>query len=281
MKVHFQKARPQERGYVLLVLLLMIALFSIGLSAAIEKIDFQINRDREEEMIHRGVQYSRAVRLFYVRFKRFPASVEELENTNHIRFLRKRYKDPITGRDFKPLHMTEVPAFMQGGRVPALAPIPAVQLQNSNDGSKNLGAVPAVVDPADAAAEAAVAAEAAADAAAEAAEVEQQRKADPPVDPEAAAAAAKLNAQEAEADSAPPLRGVPIVGVLSLSKKKTIREFDKKDHYNQWLFIFNPNVGINGLITTPDQPSLLQRAAQAARLQTENSTERARTNPSE
>jgi len=37
-----------------------------------------------------------------------PTRIEELENTNNIRFLRKRYKDPITGKDFKLLHVGEV-----------------------------------------------------------------------------------------------------------------------------------------------------------------------------
>ena len=37
-----------------------------------------------------------------------PARLEDLENTNNIRFLRRRYKDPVTGKDFKLLHVGEV-----------------------------------------------------------------------------------------------------------------------------------------------------------------------------
>src|SRR5438309_3471701 len=76
--------------------------------AAVRKIEFQVKRDREEELIHRGVQYSRAVRRYFKKFRRYPNRIEELESTNNIRFLRQRYKDPITGKDFKPLHMTDV-----------------------------------------------------------------------------------------------------------------------------------------------------------------------------
>ena len=73
----------------------------------VSSITFDIKRDREEEMIHRGVQYSRAIRAYYKKFSRYPAKIEDLENTNQMRFLRKRYKDPLTGKDFKLLHYGE------------------------------------------------------------------------------------------------------------------------------------------------------------------------------
>ena len=50
---------------------------------------------------------------FVKKFGRYPTRIEELENTNQIRFLRRRYKDPITGKDFKILHMGDVQ--MAGG----------------------------------------------------------------------------------------------------------------------------------------------------------------------
>ena len=73
-----RKCQSGERGYVLLALLLFVALLSIGVMTTIQRIDFQIKRDREEEMIHRGVQYSRAVQHFYKKFGRYPTRVEEL-----------------------------------------------------------------------------------------------------------------------------------------------------------------------------------------------------------
>ena len=56
----------------------------------------QMKRDREEEMIHRGTEYARAIKKYYKKFGRYPANLEQLDNTNQIRFLRKRYKDPLT-----------------------------------------------------------------------------------------------------------------------------------------------------------------------------------------
>jgi hypothetical protein len=50
--------------------------------------------------------------------------------------------------------------------------------------------------------------------------------------------------------------GGPIVGVASTSKAQSIREFNHKNHYNQWQFIYDPSIDKGGLITTPAQPPL-------------------------
>ena len=50
-------------------------------------------------LIDRGEQYSRAIQLFVRKNNRFPADFDALENTQRIRFLRKRYKDPMSGKD--------------------------------------------------------------------------------------------------------------------------------------------------------------------------------------
>ena len=87
----------------------MVAVATILLAAVLPEITFEIRRDREEEMIHRGVEYSRAIRNYYKKFGRYPTRLEELESTNNQRFLRKRYKDPIAkNKDFKLLHFGEV-----------------------------------------------------------------------------------------------------------------------------------------------------------------------------
>ena len=103
-----QNRRSHSRGYILITLMLFFALLAIAAMAVLPEIAFQIKRDREEEMIHRALEYSRAVKRYYKKFGRYPSRIEELENTNNIRFLRKRYKDPITGKDFKILHLTDI-----------------------------------------------------------------------------------------------------------------------------------------------------------------------------
>src|SRR6266849_3263000 len=102
----------RESGYVLLTLLLSVALLIMGMAAIVPSIAFQIRRDREEKLIHRGVQYSRAIRAYFKKFGQYPTKLEDLESANNnLRFLRKRYKDPINGQNFKLLHFGEVKMF--------------------------------------------------------------------------------------------------------------------------------------------------------------------------
>ena len=44
----------------------------------------------------RGLQYQHAIQLFFRKFGRYPTSIDELIQTNNVRFLRKKYRDPMT-----------------------------------------------------------------------------------------------------------------------------------------------------------------------------------------
>ena len=93
--------RPSTRtrsqsGYMLIVLIFLVVGITIAALSMAPAVATQIKRDRETEMIHRGVEYARAVKRYYKKFGRYPPTLEALEDTNHIRFLRKRYKDPLT-----------------------------------------------------------------------------------------------------------------------------------------------------------------------------------------
>lgn len=97
-----------ESGYILLAVLFMVALILIALAVAAPKISSDIQRDREDDLYHRGEQYKRAIKLYYKKFGRYPSSIDQLENTNNMRFLRKRYVDPMTGKDdWKLIHYGE------------------------------------------------------------------------------------------------------------------------------------------------------------------------------
>jgi type II secretory pathway pseudopilin PulG len=90
-------ARSQrDGGYLLLAILLMMALMIIAATIVAPRMVQQIKRDREEEMIHRGTEYARAIKKYYKKFGSYPSTLEQLDTTNQIRFLRKRYKDPLT-----------------------------------------------------------------------------------------------------------------------------------------------------------------------------------------
>ena len=44
--------------------------------------------------------------------------------------------------------------------------------------------------------------------------------------------------------------------MASVSKATTIREFNRKYHYNDWLFIYDPSSDRGGLLNAPVQPDL-------------------------
>jgi hypothetical protein len=93
---HFHRRHSARSGYVLMAILFFMALLMIGLMATAPAIKAEIQRDREVEMIHRGAQYSRAIKKYFKKFGRYPTSIDQLKETNTIRFLRKEYKDPMS-----------------------------------------------------------------------------------------------------------------------------------------------------------------------------------------
>ena len=95
-----QSREPQqaEEGFALIALIVAIFIILIFLSIAAPKVARDLRRDRELEAIQRGNQYVRAIQLYYKKFGRYPGSMDQLEKTNNIRFLRKQYIDPMTGK---------------------------------------------------------------------------------------------------------------------------------------------------------------------------------------
>ena len=231
-------ARKSQRGYILLLLMLAVTLMAIAAAAIAPTLAFQIRRDREEELIHRGVQYSRAVRRYVKKFGRYPTRLEELENTNNLRFLRRQYKDPITEKDFKLLHLGEVQFNSAVGIAGASAP-------GAHPGVPTLGgaAMGFTAMPSAQSVSAAV----------------PPPSGEDTVGPADAAAAANAQRDSGATEinlSSRVFGGGPIVGVVSTSKDQSIREFNKKKHYDQWQFIYDPSTDRGGLLSTPAQPPL-------------------------
>jgi type II secretory pathway pseudopilin PulG len=254
-----QQCRHGEQGYVLLVLLLSLALLSIAFTVAIQGVAFEIKRDREEELIHRGVQYSRAVRKFIKAFGRYPNSIEELENTNNIRFLRKRYMDPITGKEFKVLHLMDLP-----GSKPVVGAATVTSLvsqQGRSSGALNASSgQPGPV--------------AGSSSEPQTSESDDENRLELPKRIQSDGSDASSRGQQSRQltpalPTQQPGRG-PMVGVASVSKTVTIREFNKKNHYNDWQFVYDPSTDRGVLLTTPNQPAL--RAARLVDGQNEESS---------
>jgi hypothetical protein len=77
----------------------MSAAIAITLFMELPRVAFEAQRDKEQLLIDRGEQYSRAVALYVRKFNRYPADFDALNNTQNQRFLRHKYVDPMTGKD--------------------------------------------------------------------------------------------------------------------------------------------------------------------------------------
>jgi type II secretory pathway pseudopilin PulG len=90
------------RGYAMVALLVAMSIMAVMLGLALPVWQTAIRREREAELVFRGEQYVQAIRLFQRRYAgTFPPNVDVLVQQ---RFLRRRYQDPITGRDFQPVY---------------------------------------------------------------------------------------------------------------------------------------------------------------------------------
>jgi type II secretory pathway pseudopilin PulG len=274
--------KQTEGGYILITLMLFVALLVIASLVALQELKFEVRRDREEELVHRGVQYARGVKRYYKKFGTYPSTLEALENTQNMRFLRKRYKDPVTNQDFKILRMTDV-HMMVGA-----TGLPGAQGLQGLAGALNGGLNGALGQNA-AAAQAQLANMAVTQAALGANNANPFSNStqdngngqnsgsgnnagagNAPADPNSPGSANNSGSGQPGSNSNSPFvsasgqstgnsfGGAPIVGVVSTSKKETIRVFAKKNHYNDWQFIYDLNSDRGGLLNSPVQPNLQQ-----------------------
>jgi type II secretory pathway pseudopilin PulG len=88
-----------DRGYAMAALLVGLSVMAVLMSMALPAWSHMARREKEEELIWRGQQYARAVGLFMRKFANtYPPTLDVLVEQ---RFLRKKYKDPITDSDFQ------------------------------------------------------------------------------------------------------------------------------------------------------------------------------------
>ncbi len=114
----------EEDGFVLLAVLFMLFLVVLSLSLAVPSIVTELRREKEAETIHRGMQYARAIRVYYKKYGRYPNTIDQLVNTDGQRFLRRRYLDPLTGKDdWRLIHFGE--AQTMTNTIPGSSPVGA------------------------------------------------------------------------------------------------------------------------------------------------------------
>jgi hypothetical protein len=90
-----------QNGFAMLMVIFLTTLMLISVMAAAPYIRTVRQREKEEEMIWRGKQYVRGIKLYYRKMGRFPTSVDDLTKPKlgSIRFMRQAYKDPMNKED--------------------------------------------------------------------------------------------------------------------------------------------------------------------------------------
>jgi hypothetical protein len=248
-----------------MVILFLMVLMIIGMIATAPAIKTEIQRDREQEMIHRGAQYSRAIKRYFKKFGRYPGTIDQLKNTNNIRFLRREYKDPMTADGkWRLLHLGDVKlgtssnigtpvsamgtqggtsgnlgqqagqsAFGQGGSGSSFGGATGAfgGATGTLGGSGNtIGGLGAMGGSSPSATNATGA------------------QASPSG---AVGSQASTTGSSSMTSSTNAIGGGVIIGVASLSEKEGLHEFNEKTHYNEWFFFYDPTTDRGGLITGP------------------------------
>jgi type II secretory pathway pseudopilin PulG len=88
----------RQQGYAMAALLVAMSIMAIMFTVAMPVWKQAAQREKEEELVFRGKQYVHAIGLFQRKFANaYPPNIDLLVEQ---RFLRKKYKDPITNDDF-------------------------------------------------------------------------------------------------------------------------------------------------------------------------------------
>jgi type II secretory pathway pseudopilin PulG len=230
----YRRTSNHEGGYVLLGILFALTILIIAMAAEAPRVTTALRRTREDELIHRGQQYSVAIRRFYKRFGRYPSNIDQLENTNSIRFLRRRYLDPLTGKDdWAPIQFGQARPSLgffgqkvttTGGLSPSGPGLGPSSFGSGLAGPSNPGTGPttsAGTNPAN---------------------PSGTSGPNPTGTPSASPAGAAGNPLSTDQLKNRTFGGGAIVGVTVPSEKESLKQFQQKNHYNEWQFVYDPTL---------------------------------------
>ena len=230
--------RSSQSGYVLLVVLIAMTIAAVAAAAAVPYIKTQIQRQREQELIHDGNEYVKAIQKYFHKFGRYPNSIDQLENTNHMRFLRKRFKDPITGQDdWRVIHIGEA-------KFPPKLTMPGAQSPGQQIGQQ-IGQPVGTAFGGGATGQGAQ---------------QNGAGANPqPVGGVGFSLGGSSGSTSGGTFGASSFGGAPIIGVAIPSKAKSLIVYNEREHYDEWEFIYDPRIealkraaqGGNGNIALP------------------------------
>jgi type II secretory pathway pseudopilin PulG len=204
------------------VLLVAMSVTAIMLTVAMPVWKQMAQREKEEELIFRGQQYVRALRLFSMKYAN--ASPPNLDVLVEQRFLRRKYKDPITNDDFQPILAGQALPGASGG---------AQQGQGRGEGGgsadtgRGRGGAPG--------------------AAASPAQTGAAGRGPSPFGSGIQSSGGGINTRGISSIGTPGAGATGgVVGVTSKSKDKSIRLYNGRNHYNEWAFINTPQTQAPG-----------------------------------
>lgn len=94
------RRKQTQGGFILLIIFLMAGAIALMLYAQLPRVAFESEREKEQILIDRGEQFIRAIQLYQLdNAGQWPQTLDDLEKKNNKRYLRRRYKDPFTGKD--------------------------------------------------------------------------------------------------------------------------------------------------------------------------------------
>jgi type II secretory pathway pseudopilin PulG len=103
-----KSAFRNSKGFTFLALLAAIIILGISLGAAGKYWQNVVQREKEEELLYRGDEYRRAIERYYTAVPgrtQYPTTLDDLlkdaRTPQGKRYLRRKYKDPMTGEDFR------------------------------------------------------------------------------------------------------------------------------------------------------------------------------------
>jgi type II secretory pathway pseudopilin PulG len=195
--------QDNDDGYAMAALMVAMSVTALLMTAAMPVWKQIERREREEELVFRGQQYVRALRLFSAKYAN--ASPPNIDVLVDQRFLRKKYKDPITNDDFQPL--------LAGQAIPGTSTAPAGSGARGGTGS-SAGSSPFGSG------------------------ITGRGSAGSP-QPAAAGRPGGATAPGGISPIGTPGAGATggIMGVASKSKAQSIRLYNGRSHYNEWAFV--------------------------------------------
>ncbi|MCA1583740.1 MAG: hypothetical protein LC791_02850 [Acidobacteria bacterium] len=116
--------RRHESGYAMAALLVGMTMMAILMGAALPSWTHMAQREKEEEYLFRARQYARAIRTYQDKMQVANVPAPSVDFLIEQRFLRKRYKDPLSGEDFA---LIQAPVAAPPGQVGQPQPQPGGQ----------------------------------------------------------------------------------------------------------------------------------------------------------